>query len=78
MSEAAYSPAGAQWVDELMRYLDSNRAIFDEAIHSITGLKSMPLEGTYLCWVDFSDTGMSKAELLNRVQSTTKDSDKPR
>ena len=32
----------------------------------------MPLEGTYLCWVDFSDTGMSKAQLLNRVQSTAK------
>ena len=72
MSEAAYSPAGAQWVDELMRYLDGNRTIFDEALHSIPGLKSMPLEGTYLCWVDFSDTGMSKAELLNRVQSTAK------
>ena len=28
MAEAAYSPEGANWVDELMQYLDGNRKIF--------------------------------------------------
>ena len=30
MSEAAYSPDGAKWVDELNNYLDENRKFFDK------------------------------------------------
>jgi cystathionine beta-lyase len=28
MATAAYSPEGAAWVDDLMRYLDGNRRLF--------------------------------------------------
>ena len=48
MAEAAYSPEGAAWVDELVTYLDGNKQLFDAAINAIPGLKSMPLEATYL------------------------------
>ena len=44
MAEAAYSPEGAAWVDELTAYLDENRKIFDAGINAIPGLRSMPLE----------------------------------
>jgi cystathionine beta-lyase len=68
MVTAAYSPEGAKWVDDLMAYLDGNRRLFDEGINAIPGLRSMPLEATYLSWVDFSGTGMAPAEFTARVE----------
>lgn len=68
MAEAAYSPNGAEWVDALVTYLDGNRKLFDAAIAEIPGLSSMPLEATYLSWVDFSGTGMARDEFTKRVQ----------
>ena len=72
MATAAYSPQGAAWVDELVGYLDGNRQLFDAAINAIPGLRSMPLEATYLAWVDFSGTGMAREEFTNRVQQNAK------
>ncbi|WP_370229093.1 MalY/PatB family protein [Cognatishimia sp.] len=68
MAEAAYSPAGAEWVDALVSYLDGNRQLLDAAIADIPGLSSMPLEATYLSWVDFSGTGMSREDFTKRVE----------
>jgi cystathionine beta-lyase len=68
MAKAGYSPTGANWLDALMLYLDENRKIFDTAMNSLPGIKSMPLEGTYLAWVDFSSTGMSEKDILARVE----------
>lgn len=68
MVTAAYSPEGAAWVDDLMAYLDGNRRLFDAAIERIPGLRSMPLEATYLAWVDFSGTGMSTEEFTARTE----------
>lgn len=72
MATAAYSPEGAEWLDALLDYLDGNRKLFDAGIAEIPGLRSMPLEGTYLAWVDFSGTGMDRAELQERVAKTAK------
>lgn len=72
MTEAAYSPEGAAWVDALCQYLDDNRKVFDEAISKIPGLASMPLEATYLAWVDFSGTGMAREEFTSRVEKTAR------
>jgi len=68
MATKAYSSEGAKWLDELIKYIDGNRNLFDRAIDAIPGLKSMPLEGTYLAWVDFSGTGMEEKEFIRRVQ----------
>lgn len=68
MVTAAYSPEGAAWVDALMDYIEGNRRVFDDAVGSIPGLSSMPLEATYLSWVDFSGTGMAPAEFIARVE----------
>ncbi|HHC29919.1 MAG TPA: aminotransferase, partial [Rhodobacterales bacterium] len=67
LAEAAYSPAGAEWVDALVTYLDGNRRLFDDAVNAIPGVRSMPLESTYLAWVDFSGTGMAQSEVNARV-----------
>ena len=72
MATAAYSPEGAQWLDELLHYIDGNRVIFDKEVNKIPGLSSMPLEGTYLAWVDFSGTGMEEEEFIYRVQEKAK------
>ncbi len=72
MAEAAYSDEGAAWLDALIAYLDENRRILDEGLNSIPGVKSMPMEATYLAWADFSDTGMEPAEFIERVQKDAK------
>ncbi len=68
MARAACSPEGAAWLDELRVYLDGNRRLFDAGIAKIPGLASMPLEATYLAWVDFAGTGMDQAEVLRRIE----------
>ncbi|MBU2992592.1 MalY/PatB family protein [Octadecabacter sp. 1_MG-2023] len=72
MATAAYSPEGAAWVDELRVYLDGNRKLFDDAVNAIPGLASMPLESTYLAWVDFSGTGMTREDFTRRVEQDAK------
>ncbi len=67
MAEAVYSPAGAAWLDELLPYLDRNRRIFDTAINALDGIHSMPLEATYLAWVDFRGTRYGAQEIADRV-----------
>ena len=68
MVTAAYSPEGAEWVDRVCAYLAENARIFYEGINAIPGLRSMALQSTYLAWVDFSGTGMSRAEFTARVE----------
>lgn len=68
MAEAAYTPEGAAWVDDLVAYLDGNRKILDAAITEIPGVSSMPLEATYLSWVDFGGTGMAREDFTRRVE----------
>lgn len=68
MTTAAYSPEGAEWVDALVEYLDGNRRLLDEALKSIPGVTSMPMESTYLAWVDFSGTGMNQSEYKKRIE----------
>ncbi|SIQ38974.1 cystathione beta-lyase [Paracoccus thiocyanatus] len=68
MVAAAYSPEGAAWVDALLAYLDGNRRLFDQGVDAIPGLRSMPLQATYLAWVDFSGTGMEGPAFTRRVE----------
>ncbi|MCB2109559.1 MAG: pyridoxal phosphate-dependent aminotransferase [Defluviimonas sp.] len=72
MATAAYSPEGADWVDALVSYLDGNRRLFDAGVAAIPGLASMPLEATYLAWVDFAGTGMEPQEFTARVEKGAK------
>ncbi|MGR3323016.1 MAG: MalY/PatB family protein [Pseudooceanicola sp.] len=67
MVPAVYSPEGAAWVDELCAYVSGNAKLFDEGIAAIPGVRSMPLEGTYLAWVDFAGTGMERDEVMERI-----------
>lgn len=72
MITAAYSPEGAEWADAQIAHLDRNRKMFDAAINAIPGVISMPLEATYLAWVDFSGTGMTHDEVIARIRDDAK------
>jgi len=67
MATAAYQN-GATWLDQLTSYLDTNRLLFDEALSTIDGLESMPMDATYLAWVNFEKTGLSTQEVIKRVE----------
>lgn len=67
LTRAAYSPAGAAWIDELTPYLEDNYHAFKAGVDQIPGLSVMPMQGTYLSWVDFSGTGMERPEFSARV-----------
>ncbi|ARJ68745.1 MalY/PatB family protein [Paracoccus contaminans] len=69
MVTAAYSPEGAAWIDALVDYVGENARLFDRAVGAIPGARPMPLQATYLAWVDFSGTGMEAAEIHRRIEA---------
>ena len=64
---AAYAE-GAAWVDALCGYLAGNAALFADGVAALPGLRPMPLDSTYLAWVDFAGTGMEAADFTARVE----------
>ncbi len=68
VSTAAYA-GGAEWLDALLPYLQGNRDRIDAVLASeIPGARSMPLESTYLAWVDFSETGLTPEDVNDRIE----------
>lgn len=39
-----------------------------DGIGALPGLRVMPMQSTYLAWVDFDGTGMDMAEVLRRAR----------
>jgi len=65
---AAYTH-GEPWLEELLVYLGENRDRIQEVCGgTLPGVGSMPLESTYLAWLDFSGTGFPMEEVIRRVQ----------
>lgn len=64
-TEAAFNN-GDQWVEELMTYLQGNHQLaasyFEERIPYI---EMIPLEGTYLLWLDCRQLGLNNKDLKN-------------
>lgn len=67
LTAAAYTPRGAAWVDELAAYLAGSSRLFLDGVNRIPGVAAMPMQSTYLAWVDFAGTGMPMQEVLRRV-----------
>jgi len=67
MTEAAWR-TGDAWLEALLVYLAENKRIFEDSINKIAGVKAMPIDATYLCWVDFSGTGMPAVDFIARVE----------
>ncbi|MGG0644555.1 MalY/PatB family protein [Sporosarcina gallistercoris] len=62
-TEAAYT-YGGQWLDEVMNYVEGNlKFITDYFAEYVPAMKVLPLEATYLAWIDCTDLGMTPEEL---------------
>ena len=68
MTETAWR-TGDAWLQALLLYLAENRCIFEDGVNQIAGVKAMSIDATYLCWVNFADTGMSSDEFIRRVEA---------
>ena len=71
MTTAAYN-GGDEWLDELLTYLAQNKDIFNMRVNQISGLISMPLESTYLCWVDYRSLNMSMSKYKQKIELQSK------
>ena len=68
-AQAAYSKGNA-WLDELLKYLRGNIEFVDEFIRkNLKGVKLVPMEATYLAWLDFKGTGLSPEEIQDRIRN---------
>lgn len=62
-SEAGYTH-GAVWVDELMEYVNQNFILLDTLLNdSMSKIKLIPPEATYLAWLDFRQTKLPDKEI---------------
>ena len=60
--EAAYTPEGARWLEELCTVLWRNYAVLCDALQGLP-FPVCELEGTYLAWVDVSTLGLAATEV---------------
>ncbi len=66
-SQAGYTD-GDQWLDELLKYIQQNYTFLKEAIAAeFPLLDVVPLEATYLAWIDFRRTGMNDDEIKDKL-----------
>ena len=64
--EAAYSK-GDEWVDEMISYVSKNMDYVVEQLNQIDGIKVTKPHATYLIWIDYSGTGLSENEIMQRL-----------
>lgn len=66
-TEAAYNH-GEDWLNEYLKYIEENMDFAINYINeNIPSLKVRKPEGTYLLWVDFSETGLSDEEVAKAL-----------
>ncbi len=64
---AAYNE-GEEWLEQVLRYIDSNFEYLKDFIRSkIPIVKYIEPEGTYLAWLDFNSLGLNDEELKNVI-----------
>jgi cystathionine beta-lyase len=68
---AAYSHGGP-WLDALLEELRSNRSLVVDALGGLPGVRVLPVEGTYLAWIDLRGTGLGEEEILRRLMDEAK------
>lgn len=66
MIQAAFADS-ADWSEAVREYLAENFRVFAERVGAIPGVSVMPMQATYLSWVDFTGLGMSDEELMERL-----------
>lgn len=65
---AAYTPKGAEWVDEELAYLEKNVDFMEAFVREeMPGAAMIRPEGTFLCWLDLTGLNLTDEEILQRV-----------
>ena len=65
--ESAYF-TGDKWLEELLIYLRDNYNFLKKyLLNALPKVKILPLEATYLVWIDFSEYLSSEKELNDRI-----------
>ena len=64
--EAAYSPAGAEWLAQLLAYLEENARLVDRWAKEHRLGFTMP-QGCFLCWLDLSPAGLTDQEIQKKI-----------
>ena len=68
-AQAAYSK-GEVWLDALLKYLKGNIEFIGKFVReNLKGVKLVPMEATYLAWLDFNGTGLSPNEIQDRIRN---------
>ncbi len=70
-TQACYE-RGAEWLDELKGVLDTNYAVLEEAVSRMDGVRLVPLESTYLPWLDCSGLDLDDEGLKQLVERDAK------
>lgn len=64
---AAYGE-GEQWLDALREYIYSNYLYLKDFLNkNLPSYRVLPLEGTYLCWMDITASGMKSDALAEKI-----------
>lgn len=68
--QAAYTPEGAEWLQQLVEYIYENYRLFRQQLKS--ALPQLPLallEGTYLAWLDVRSLNTPSQQLADRLRT---------
>lgn len=68
-AQAAYSK-GEVWLDALLEYLKGNIELTNKFIReNLKGVRLVPMEATYLAWLDFNGTVLTSDEIQDRIRN---------
>ena len=70
-AQACYE-RGEGWLDELKKVLDGNHAVLQAAVDRMPGVNLVPLESTYLPWLDCRGLGLDDAGIKRLVEQDAK------
>lgn len=72
-TEACYTADGEKWLEDLKKYLENNYKYLKKFLdENIPNIKCMPLEGTYLAWLDLKGLNLTEEELVNKIEKEAK------
>ena len=68
-AQGAYE-SGAPWLEALLEHLRKNHTLLKERLEALLpGAVVCPLEGTYLQWIDLTNTGLSPEDLREKLDA---------
>lgn len=69
--KAAYTPAGAKWLDQLRTHLWKNREVAEKYIKAnIHSLRTIPSDASYLMWVDCSEITNDSDRFVDHLEKS--------